>query len=142
MLSLDTAKKLKAAGLEWTPAKHDFFYIPVPDLDEQVYVISDMSVIVEGLAGDDVITFNGVVEWALDSMVVGEAVWIPREEQLRGLLEKILIDQGERQPVLTLTTTYDGYACSIQHQGTTQLFEAFGASEAYGAALLHVIEDA
>jgi len=47
MLSLNTANKLKEHGLEWKPAEHDFFFIPFRGLDERVFIISDMSIIVE-----------------------------------------------------------------------------------------------
>ena len=34
-----------------------------------------------------VVGFNGTTEWALDSVRVEDALWLPREDQLRGLLE-------------------------------------------------------
>ena len=141
MLSLDTATKLKQAGLEWQPAEHDAFFIPMPDLDERVFVISDMSVIVEMMGDDQAITFNGTAEWALDYLVLTEAVWVPSETQLRGLLEEKLVQRGEEQPVLMLGSTSDGYFCEISFKKDRQRFDAFGASEAYAAALLHVMQD-
>ena len=33
-----------------------------------------------------VLAFNGTTEWALDSIEVDEAVWLPLEHQLRDLL--------------------------------------------------------
>ena len=71
MISIATARQLKKAGLQWTPAEHDFFAIPYNDLDEQVFVISDMSVLVEAMGNEMTITFNGTMEWALDHLVVG-----------------------------------------------------------------------
>jgi hypothetical protein len=140
MLSISTAQQLKRAGLEWSPREHDFFAIPYTGLDERYFVISDMSVIVEIMGNDQAITFNGTAEWALDYLIVAEAIWIPQEEQLRDLLEKQLVRRGETQPVLTLFTTSDGYNCQIRFQGESLDFEAFGASEAYAAALLHVLQ--
>lgn len=140
MLSLDTAKKLKKNGLQWTPQDGDSFFIPFHDLDEQVYLISDMSVLVEQMGEEQAITFNGTAEWALDHLVLGDAVWVPREDQLRELLEKQLVERGESQPVLTLSTTSDGYHCQIRWEGALQSFEDFGASEAYGKALLYLLE--
>jgi hypothetical protein len=139
MLSLPLAQKLKAAGLAWTPAKSDFFIIPDRGLDDMLFVISDMSVFVQDLKGQLSVTFHGVVEWALDHIVVAELVWLPTEAQLRELLEQRLV--GEPEPALTLTSTADGYCCQIQFRGQTLAFEAFGASEAYGTALLHVLEN-
>lgn len=141
MISISTAQALKQAGLEWTPADHDFFTVPYGDLDEQVFVISDMSVMVEMMGEEQAITFNGTAEWALDSLVVAEAIWIPREEQLLDALERVLVQRGETQPVLTLATTSDGYKCEIRYKDELHSFEAFGAAEAYAAALLHVLKN-
>ena len=57
--------------------------------------------------------------------------------QLRELLEERLI--GERQPALTLSATQLGYRCSIRFGDQLLTFEAFEASEAYAAGLLHVL---
>jgi hypothetical protein len=141
MLSLTTARQLKEAGLPWAPAEHDFFFIPFQSLDEKPYVISDISILVERMGGDEAITFNGTAEWALDYLVITEAIWAPSESQLRDLLEKRLVERGETQPCLVLSATHDGYMCEIQFSGTSQRFEAFGASEAYADALLHVLKN-
>jgi hypothetical protein len=139
MLSLTLAQELKAAGLSWTPAKNDFFGIPDRGLDDMVFVISDMTVYVQKLRGQLAITFHGAVEWALDHIMVAEVVWLPTETQLRELLEQHLLSEPE--PNLILTSTSDGYCCEIQFREETLTFEAFGASEAYGLALLHVLEN-
>ncbi|HLA43086.1 MAG TPA: hypothetical protein VJZ27_06605 [Aggregatilineales bacterium] len=141
MLSLDTSIRLKKAGLEWKPSDHDFFFIPYQELDEHVYVISEMTVVVERMGGKDAIMFNGASEWALDYLVLTEAVWRPSESQLRECLEKKLVERSEEQPVLTLSTTHDGYACEIRFAGENLRFETFSADEAYGNALLHVLEN-
>jgi hypothetical protein len=137
MLSLTLAQELKAAGLAWTPTKNDFFAIPERGLDEGVYVISDMTVLVERVNGHLAVTFHGTVEWALDHVFVADLVWLPSERQLRELLEQRLV--GEVEPVFQLTSTADGYWCEIHFQGERVLFEAFGATEAYGTALLYVL---
>jgi hypothetical protein len=62
MLSLSTARKLKDAGLTWTPAMHDFFAIPDRGFDDKVFVISDIFVNVEMLSGHLEATFHGNVE--------------------------------------------------------------------------------
>jgi hypothetical protein len=139
MLSLSTASKLKQAGLQWQPAEHDAFFIPFHDLDERVFVISDMSVIVEAMGDEQAITFNGTAEWALDYLVLTDAIWVPSESQLRELLEQALVQRGEEQPVLALSTTTDGYRCTIRYNNELMQFDDFGASEAYAAALLFVL---
>ena len=139
MLSLTLAQQLKAAGLPWTPAQNDFFAVPDRGLDDVIFVISDMTVLVEKLGGQMAVTFHGVVEWALDHILIAELVWLPSETQLREALEQRLI--GEVQPALSLVSTPDGYRAEIRYQGQTLTFEAFGVSEVYGTALLHLLEN-
>ena len=50
MLSIQLAKDLRAAGLVWKPSLFDFFHIPDRDLDDQQFVIADLSVDVQHLA--------------------------------------------------------------------------------------------
>lgn len=138
MLSLTTARALRDAGLRWQPAQLDFFGIPMPDFEDEVFVISNMTVMAESIRSRLELTFHGTVEWALDHLWVGEAIWLPREEQLRELLEEHLI--GEPQPALVLETSRYGYRCTIHFRGQVDVFEAFEASEAYAAALLHVMQ--
>lgn len=138
MLSLSTAQKLKEAGLSWTPALHDFFAIPDRGFDDEVFVISDILVMVETLRGHLSATFHGTVEWALDEVVVDELVWLPTEEQLRGELEIRLIT-GSKAGV-KLISTPDGYVCEFQVGDRLLRFEAFDASAAYAAALMYVLE--
>lgn len=137
MLSLTLAEELKKTGLAWTPAKLDFFAIPERGLDDGVYVISDMTVLVEVLNGQLAVTFHGAVEWALDHMLIAELVWLPTETQLREQLEQRLV--GEPEPALQLSSAADGYRCEIHFRGEQLIFEAFGASEAYGLALLRLL---
>jgi hypothetical protein len=132
MLSLSTARKLKEAGLSWEPALHDFFAVPDRGFDETVFVISDVFANVEWLRGYLSVTFQGGVEWALDYVMVADLVWIPTETQLRQELH-------QRQPALQLTSTPDGYTCEIQLKDRRLRFEAADGSEAYAAALLHVL---
>ena len=87
MLSLELARALRAAGVTWDPAPGDVFVLPDRDLDEQVFVLSDMVIqTVEVPDGPPILAFNGTTEWALDSLEAHEAVWLPREDQLRALL--------------------------------------------------------
>jgi len=137
MLSLVIAQQLKEAGLSWNVAKNDYFIVPDRGLDDNIYVISDMTVMVEKLSGALAVTFHGAVEWALDHVEVADLVWIPREDQLRALLEQHLI--GVPEPSLVLISTADGYRCEIQFREQFLAFEAFGAGDAYGQALLYIL---
>ncbi len=86
MVSLDLAIRLKAAGISWLPANGDRFAIPNRELDDEVFVVSDMVVEVHDVLGGKVMGFNGTTEWALDSIPADDVVWLPREDQLRDLL--------------------------------------------------------
>jgi hypothetical protein len=139
MLSLSTARRLRAAGLTWTPGLHDFFTIPERGMDDRVFVISDVSVDIELLQGRSIVTFNGTFEWALDYTVISETVWLPTEEQLRRQLEQRLADSAPS--MLKLIYAPDGYWCEIQSKGKALAFLGADASEAYAEALLHVLEE-
>lgn len=133
------AQQLKEAGLSWNPAPLDFFAIPLAGFEDQVFAINDMTIMAEPICGRLAITFHGADEWALDHAWAGEVVWLPREDQLREMLEERLL--GESQPALTFSTTQLGYRCDIRLRGHKLSFEGFEASETYAAALLHVLKD-
>jgi hypothetical protein len=87
VLSLELARALRDAGVTWNPAPGDVFVLPDRDLDGQVFVLSDMVIqTVDVPDGPQILAFNGTTEWALDSLEAHEAVWLPREDQLRTLL--------------------------------------------------------
>jgi hypothetical protein len=87
VLSLELALALRDSGVAWHPAVGDSFAVPDREMDEQVFVLSDMVVqTLEPPAGAPILTFNGTTEWALDSLEADDAVWLPREDQLRALL--------------------------------------------------------
>ena len=91
MIGLETARKLKAAGLHWEPAQGDRFAVPERGMDDRVFVINDMATIIEMIQGAEMVTFHGTPEWALDYVYLGEAVWLPDEGQLRELLQQVLV---------------------------------------------------
>ena len=86
MITVDLARRLSDAGLQWTPRSADRFMIPDRDLDDEVFVVSEMTIEVQRLDSGDIVRFNGTTEWALDSLPQEEAVWLPHEAQLRDLL--------------------------------------------------------
>lgn len=88
MLSFELARALREAGVRWEPRPGDTFMVPDRDLEEDVFVLSDMVVqTVQPPAGPPILAFNGTTEWALDSLEAREALWLPREDQLRALLD-------------------------------------------------------
>jgi len=101
-------------------------------------------VTIERLRGEQLISFDGASEWALDYVLTGEAVWMPSEEQLREMVEEQLAIMA--QPALCLNTIPDGYRVTLSWLDTdskaqTLEFEAFGASDAYARALLFILQD-
>ena len=87
MLPLPLARRLLEAGLAWDPAPGDRFCIPDKGMDDEVFVLSTMTIEVHDLPGQQtVIGFNGTTEWALDDVEKDATIWLPREEQLRKLL--------------------------------------------------------
>jgi hypothetical protein len=86
MITLDTAQQLRDAGLRWEPEAGDRFVITDPRTDDEIYVVSDMTIDVHRFSSGTVLGFNGTTEWALDSVEHARALWLPRESQLRALL--------------------------------------------------------
>ena len=130
MLDLELAHELHEAGLAWEPTDGDRFMLPGRDLDERVFTISEMVVEVRRSPVGALIAFNGTTEWALDSIEQAEAVWIPREEQLREALDTAL---------LALARTDAGWRCTYRIGDTLQDTETRQAVDAYGRALLAVL---
>lgn len=83
MLSIATALALRAHGLPWAPAIGDRFVIVDRDMDDEVFVLSDMTIEARNYPTGTILAFNGTTEWALDSVAAEGALWLPREQQLR-----------------------------------------------------------
>ena len=130
MIGVEVARHLKEAGLDWKPAPGDRFAIPDRDLDEDVFVLSNMTIEVYSMPEGRVIGFNGTTEWALDDVEIDEALWLPREDQLRELLGGTF---------RSLTRTDAGYDVAITLLGEDRTFTAASAEEAYAGALLHLL---
>ncbi len=123
--------------MQWQPALYDFFAIPDRNLDERVFVISDLLATLETLQGQQVVAFQGASEWALDDLATGELIWLPREDQLRQVLEAALLSRG--RPELRLDCGLDGCRCTIWVDGRPMTFRGQQAVEAYAAALLYLL---
>ena len=147
VITVALARALQDAGLAWSPSAGDRFVVVDRDMDDQIFVLSDMTVEIHDLAAGQVIRFNGTTEWALDSLELDEVVWLPDETQLRALL-------GES--FLGLSRTTVGYAVAVTaeassahagdarpadrgHQDDTVVTYAdVGACDAYARAALAV----
>jgi hypothetical protein len=134
-VSADLAKKLNDAGLKWRPTLHDFFVVPDTAVSDRVFVLSDMMAGISVLQGHYAITFNGAVEWALDFVYLLDALWVPTEAQIRTTLVNKLPNNG-----LTLRLTDDSYQCEIRPAEAPLVFSAPTAADAYGRAMLFLLE--
>ena len=126
MITIEQAGRLRKAGVLWAPAAGDRFVVPDRDMDDDVFVVSDMTVEVHDYQGSKVIGFNGTTEWALDSIEQREVIWLPREEQLRALLG----DQFR-----TLEAVPGGYRVEL----TNSTHTATDAEQAYAQAVIHLL---
>ncbi|MFC7376015.1 hypothetical protein ACFQS2_06495 [Brachybacterium sp. GCM10030267] len=98
MIDIDVARRLKDAGLPWEPADGDLFSIDTELLRDEAFMLSPM-VVERGISrsGQHVFRFNGTTEWALDTVEQHEAIWIPREEQLRDALGDAFVSLHREQ---------------------------------------------
>ncbi len=134
MISLRLARRLKDAGLRWTPASGDRFVVADRGMDDDVFVLADMTVDVHrlphGAGYTEVIGFNGTTEWALDSVQQQDTVWLPSEGQLRELLAGTF---------RRLERDGDGWRIDTVVNGRASSVSATDPAEAYGLALLALI---
>jgi hypothetical protein len=130
VISVDLARALRDAGLSWTPRRGDRFIVLDRDMDEEVFVLSDMTIELHQFPGGPVFGFNGTTEWALDSLEQRDALWMPGEHQLRDELG-VAFDRLERSD--------DGYRVHTSGNAPTgegSSYAASDAADAYALALL------
>ncbi|MFF1574021.1 hypothetical protein ACFVWR_14865 [Leifsonia sp. NPDC058292] len=130
MISDALARELRAAGLRWQPESGDTFAIDRDELAGDRFTVSEMTIEPHRFDTGTILGFNGTTEWALDSLAVEDALWIPREDQLRELLG------GSFRH---LARTPDGYRVTIELGGDDRMFEHEDAASAYARALLSLI---
>ena len=135
MISVALATALQLAGLRWTPRAGDRFTIPQPGLEGEVFTISEMTVEAHEYPTGTVLGFNGTTEWAMDSVEQEQALWMPREDQLRELLGATFLALERRGD--------DGYAVLCRGaDGGRLTYVDTEAAEAYGTALLALVQRA
>ena len=130
MISFDLARRLEAAGVIWIPRNGDRFVVPDSDLDDALFLVSDMVVEVQDLSSGRLLKFNGTTEWALDSIEAARALWLPREDQLRPMLGQYFV---------AFTATAGGYAVVTNHDGHEQRHEDPDPECAYARAVLAML---
>ena len=138
-LSRELAVALRDAGLRWSPAAGDRFVIPQPELDTQVFTLSDMTIEAHEYPTGTILGFNGTTEWALDSVAKDEALWLPREDQLRELLGATFVslhreDAADGRATFVVTTRGE--------DGAPREDRAASAADAYGSAVLALVRRA
>lgn len=132
MIDEETARRLRSAGLRWHPASGDTFAIDRPDLAGERFTVSEMTIEPHEFDTGTILGFNGTTEWALDSLAVEDALWLPREDQLRELLGGTFRH---------LARTPDGYRVTVVLGGESErFFEHEDAAVAYADALLALLE--
>ena len=131
MISTERATALRDAGLAWTPADGDQFQVQAPGLQGDVFTVSTMTIEAHEYPTGTILGFNGTTEWALDSVAIEDALWLPREDQLRALL---------RSSFRALRRDGDTYEVEVDLLGTTRVFADTEPAEAYGRALLALVE--
>lgn len=104
MISADLARALHDSGIIWSPMSGDRFIVSTPGMEEDVFYLADMTVEVHRFSTGNVIGFNGVTEWALDSVDLEDTLWLPREDQIRVILGPAFVrleHDGENYVVVT-----------------------------------------
>ncbi|CAN5593043.1 hypothetical protein BH23ACT6_BH23ACT6_08660 [soil metagenome] len=130
MITVELARALHTHGVLWSPLPGDRFTVDTESMVGDVFYLADMTVDVQKFVGGSVIGFNGVAEWALDSVDLEEALWLPREDQMRALL-------GEA--FMSLTRTGHGrYAVRLTPEIPHQDIGHEDAECAYAEAVLAV----
>ncbi|MGF1661027.1 MAG: pilus assembly protein CpaE [Kineosporiaceae bacterium] len=131
MVTVALARELRASGLVWKPASGDRFVVTQPALEGEVFTVSEMTIEAHDYPTGTVLGFNGTTEWALDSVALEGALWLPREDQLRELLGGTF---------RTLERDGAGYRVTVAGSGRArEEFTGSDPSEAYGRALLALV---
>ncbi len=131
MISIDCARALADAGLGWRPVSGDAFRIERSGFENDVFTVSDMTIEPHEFDTGTILGFNGTTEWALDSLALEDALWLPREDQLRGLL---------RSTFRSLTRLDENaYRVRVALAGADENHDAADPADAYALALLRLI---
>lgn len=134
VISTALAADLRDAGLVWTPTSGDAFQISGPDFEGDVFTVSDMTIEAHHYPTGTVLGFNGTTEWALDSVALDDALWLPREDQLRdamaGRFVSLTREVADERTSYVVTTRVDGAEVRSVSEDP---------AEAYGLALLALL---
>ncbi|MCX7521252.1 pilus assembly protein CpaE [Microbacterium sp. STN6] len=130
MISREKARGLREAGLAWHPRPGDAFSMLGAEFADEVFTVSEMTIESHEFDTGTILGFNGTTEWALDSVAIEDALWMPREDQLRELLGGTF---------RSLRADGDGFVVSTGLVGRESEYRADAAADAYADALLALI---
>ncbi|WP_022901739.1 hypothetical protein [Humibacter albus] len=134
MISTALARELRENGLRWHPVSGDVFVIDTGEFDGESFTVSDMTIEAHEFDTGTILGFNGTTEWALDSVALDNALWLPREDQLRELL---------RGTFVSLSRTDAGaYVVETARASARSRHEAPDAETAYARAVLELLSQA
>jgi hypothetical protein len=132
VISRPLALQLREAGLAWRPATGDRFQFLTQDMEStgtEAFTVSDMTIEAHAYPTGTVLGFNGTTEWALDSIAIEDALWLPREDQLRealkGTFERLERDEAE-----------GGWRVTVTFRGERMSHLADSPEDAYALAVL------
>lgn len=139
MISLELAQALRDAGVRWKPTAGDRFVIPQPDLAGELFTLSEMTIEAREYPTGTILGFNGTTEWAMDSVSQDDALWMPREDQLRELLGGAFVSLSRE---VALQDGGPGYVATTRSVGDEEsTYRAASAADAYALALLALVRE-
>lgn len=130
MISTEAALALRDAGLVWRPRSGDRFQLNEPEFEADVFTVSEMTIEAREYPTGAILAFNGTTEWALDSVALADALWLPSEEQLREML------RGGFRALRRLDDTYE---VEVVVAGDVQRFQHPEPADAYASAVLALL---
>lgn len=148
MISEHLATALRDAGLRWQPAAGDRFVIPQPELAGELFTLSEMTIEAREYPTGTILGFNGTTEWAMDSVAQEDALWMPREDQLRDKLGGTFVSLTRTPATHGAHAAEDGGSgatwsvTTSTPSGDEAVHRAPTAADAYALALLALIDRA
>ncbi|MDY0910952.1 pilus assembly protein CpaE [Microbacterium sp. CFBP9034] len=135
MISTELAVALREAGLVWRPRSGDRFQLNEPEFEADVFTVSEMTIEPREYPTGRILAFNGTTEWALDSVALEDALWLPHESQLREMLG------GSFRVLRRLPDTYEVEIVLRRAEEPEEVlvFEFPEPADAYALALLEVL---
>ncbi|GAB3602462.1 pilus assembly protein CpaE [Microbacterium aureliae] len=136
MISTEMAQALRDAGLIWHPVSGDRFQLDEPEFEADVFTVSEMTIEPREYPTGRILAFNGTTEWALDSVALEDALWLPHEHQLRELL------RGSFRALRRLADTHEVEIHLRGREGQpdeTLVFEHPEPADAYAMAVLELL---